>query len=112
MTNLPARIAGSRSASPRRRGVRARSGRGDAGGGEQDAAAETVAAAYAAGLRLFGENRVEEAGPRRRRWRRCSRPAPPPAWHMVGHVQSRKAEDVLPWASMVHSVDSVKLAHG
>ena len=26
--------------------------------------AETVAAAYAAGLRLFGENRVEEAGPK------------------------------------------------
>ena len=29
---------------------------------------------------------------------------------MIGHLQSRKAEDVLPWASMVHSVDSVKLA--
>ena len=37
-------------------------------------------------------------------------PAPPPAWHLIGHLQSRKAEDVLPWASMVHSVDSVKLA--
>ena len=37
-------------------------------------------------------------------------PAEPPAWHLIGHLQSRKAEDVLPWASMVHSVDSVKLA--
>ena len=27
---------------------------------------------------------------------------------MIGHLQSRKAEDV--WASMIHSVDSVKLA--
>jgi len=33
-----------------------------------------------------------------------------PAWHMVGHLQSRKAADVLAWAAMVHSVDSVKLA--
>jgi len=29
---------------------------------------------------------------------------------MIGHLQSRKAADVLPWAAMVHSVDSVKLA--
>ena len=29
---------------------------------------------------------------------------------MVGHVQSRRAAEVLSWASMVHSVDSVKLA--
>jgi hypothetical protein len=29
---------------------------------------------------------------------------------MVGHVQSRKAIAVLPWAAMVHSVDSVRLA--
>jgi hypothetical protein len=29
---------------------------------------------------------------------------------MVGHVQSRKAIAVLPWATMVHSVDSVRLA--
>ncbi len=29
---------------------------------------------------------------------------------MVGHLQSRKAADVLPWAALVHSVDTVKLA--
>ena len=72
--------------------------------------AETVAAAYAAGLRLFGENRVEEAGPKAAAVARLLAPAPPPAWHMIGHLQSRKAADVLPWASMIHSVDSVKLA--
>jgi PLP dependent protein len=71
---------------------------------------EEVAAAYAAGLRLFGENRVEEAAPKAEAVARLVAPAPPPAWHMVGHVQSRKAEDVLPWAAMVQSVDSVKLA--
>ena len=71
---------------------------------------EEVAAAYAAGLRVFGENRVEEAAPKAGEVARLVAPAEPPAWHMIGHLQSRKAEDVLPWASMVHSVDSVKLA--
>ena len=71
---------------------------------------EEVAAACAAGLRIFGENRVEEAAPKVEAVAQLVAPAPPPAWHMIGHLQSRKAEDALPWASMVHSVDSVKLA--
>lgn len=71
---------------------------------------ETIVAAYRAGLRLFGENRVEEAGPKAAAVAGLLAPNPPPIWHMIGHLQSRKAADVLPWASMVHSVDSVKLA--
>ena len=71
---------------------------------------EEVAAAYAFGLRVFGENRVEEAAPKAAEVARLVAPAEPPAWHMIGHLQSRKAEDVLPWVSMMHSVDSVKLA--
>ena len=71
---------------------------------------EEVAAAYAAGLHVFGENRVEEAAPKTGEVARLVAPAPPPAWHMIGHLQSRKAEEVLPWASMIHSVDSIKLA--
>ncbi|MCX6030203.1 MAG: YggS family pyridoxal phosphate-dependent enzyme [Chloroflexi bacterium] len=101
---------------------------------------EAVAAAYAAGLRVFGENRVEEAGPKVTAVARLLAVPPlppqpggkpdavqtlggaahppilggwggePPTWHMIGHVQSRKAEDVLPWAARVHSVDSEKLA--
>lgn len=72
--------------------------------------AEVVAAACAAGMRLFGENRVEEAGPKAQAVAALLAPAPAPAWHMIGHLQSRKAADVLSWASMVHSVDSAKLA--
>ncbi len=72
--------------------------------------AEVVAAAYAAGLRIFGENRVEEAGPKIAAVADLLAPAAPPSWHMVGHVQSRKAADVVAWADMVHSVDNVKLA--
>jgi pyridoxal phosphate enzyme (YggS family) len=71
---------------------------------------EAVVAACHAGLHLFGENRVEEAGPKAEAVARLLAPAAAPTWHMVGHVQSRKAADVLPWAAMVHSVDSVKLA--
>ena len=77
-------------------------------------AAETVAAAYRAGLSLFGENRVEEAGPKAAAVAALLSVKQtsefPPRWHMVGHLQSRKAADVLPWASLVHSVDTVKLA--
>jgi pyridoxal phosphate enzyme (YggS family) len=71
---------------------------------------EEIAAAYACGLRVFGENRVEEAGPKVEVVAARVAPDPPPAWHMIGHLQSRKADDVLPWAAMVHSVDSIKLA--
>lgn len=72
--------------------------------------AEYVAAAYHAGLRLFGENRVEEAGPKAATVAALVAPSLPPQWHMIGHLQSRKAADVLPWAEMVHSVDTMKLA--
>src|SRR5262249_1711823 len=31
-------------------------------------------------------------------------------WHMIGHVQSRKAEDVIALFDLIHSLDSLKLA--
>jgi hypothetical protein len=71
---------------------------------------EAVVAACHAGLRLFGENRVEEAGPKAQAVARLLAPRVGPIWHMIGHLQSRKAIEVLPWAAMVHSVDSVRLA--
>ncbi len=72
--------------------------------------ATTVTAAYVAGLHLFGENRVEEAAPKAQAVAALLAPDAPPAWHMVGHLQSRRAADVLPWAAMVHSIESDKLA--
>jgi hypothetical protein len=71
---------------------------------------EAVIAACNAGLHLFGENRVEEAGPKTQAVASLLGPAAAPTWHMIGHVQSRKASELLPWAAMVHSVDSVRLA--
>ena len=72
--------------------------------------AGTVAAAYREGLRIFAENRVEEAGPKAAAVAALIAPLPPPQWHMIGHLQSRKAAAALPWAALVHSVDSPKLA--
>jgi hypothetical protein len=69
---------------------------------------EQIAEAYAAGLRHFGENRVEEAGEKI-----CAvRLLLPPdlTWHMVGHIQSRKSADVPPLFDWVHSVDRFKIA--
>jgi pyridoxal phosphate enzyme (YggS family) len=67
-------------------------------------AAETIQAAYDLGLRHFGENRVEEA--------EIKFECLPGdiAWHMIGHIQSRKAKRVVPHFQLIHSVDSVKLA--
>ena len=33
-----------------------------------------------------------------------------PRWHMVGHLQRNKVKLVIPWAEMIHSVDSLRLA--
>ncbi len=68
---------------------------------------EAVAEAVAAGLRHFGENRVEEATVKIPLVSEIV--TEPLTWHMVGHLQSRKARDVGIF-SFVHSVDSVKLA--
>jgi pyridoxal phosphate enzyme (YggS family) len=70
---------------------------------------EVVDAAVAAGLTDLGENRVQglvarlEAGASREAWSGVR-------WHMIGHVQSRKAGTVAELADWVHSVDSLKLA--
>lgn len=68
-------------------------------------------AALAAGLSDLGENRVEELAAKV-----AELPAVGPSastavrWHLVGHLQSRKARSAVELADMVHSVDSVRLA--
>jgi hypothetical protein len=75
---------------------------------------EVVQAAYQAGVRHLGENRVEEARlkiPAFDEWLAASSPsAQRPAWHLIGHLQSRKAADALACFDTIHSVDSFKLA--
>jgi PLP dependent protein len=56
------------------------------------------------GLRIFGENKVQEA--------KVKIPQCPSRlqWHMIGHLQSNKARDAVQFFSMIQSVDSLALA--
>jgi pyridoxal phosphate enzyme (YggS family) len=67
---------------------------------------EYVRAAYAAGLRDFGESRVEEAGPKIDELSDL----PNLHWHLIGHVQSRKADRASGKFDLIHSVDRPKIA--
>lgn len=72
--------------------------------------ADIIAAAWVLGVRHFGENRVEEAEakiPAARALIGVGEKGP--TWHMVGHIQSRKARDVVRLFDFIHSVDSAKL---
>jgi pyridoxal phosphate enzyme (YggS family) len=66
---------------------------------------EAIRAALDCGLVDLGENRVEELAQKV-----GALPGGGVKWHMIGHVQSRKAKDAAALADLVHSVDSVKLA--
>ncbi|MBC7254958.1 MAG: YggS family pyridoxal phosphate-dependent enzyme [Chloroflexi bacterium] len=68
-----------------------------------------IIAAYQCGLRHFGENRIEEAEGKLVHLRPAFQ-QDPPTWHMIGHVQSRKARPVAEVMDIVHSVDSLRLA--
>ncbi len=63
-------------------------------------------AAFEIGARTFGENYAEESIPKIEALRREQ-----VEWHMIGHVQSRKAALVAEHFALVHSVDSLKLAN-
>ncbi len=60
-------------------------------------------AAYAAGIRDFGENKVQEI--------QAKQPEMPSdtRWHMIGHLQSNKIKYIAPFVYLIHGVDSFKL---
>ncbi len=62
--------------------------------------------AHQAGLRDIGENRVEEAEAKQAALEGLQ----DLRWHMIGTIQSRKAEKVVAAFGMVHSVDRLKIA--
>ncbi|MBM4422483.1 MAG: YggS family pyridoxal phosphate-dependent enzyme [Chloroflexi bacterium] len=62
---------------------------------------------HALGQRDFGENRAEEGGDKINAARRDHKMI---TWHMIGHVQRRKARDVVADFDWVHSVDGVPLS--
>jgi pyridoxal phosphate enzyme (YggS family) len=70
---------------------------------------DTLLEAYALGVRHFGENRVAEALGKLPAFRHAV-PDAQATFHMIGHLQSRKAEPAVTLFDWVHSVDNLKLA--
>lgn len=64
---------------------------------------EVIRDAVAAGLRVFGENRVQEA-------REKIPLVPGVSWHLVGSLQRNKVKEALRLFHLIHSVDSLPLA--
>jgi pyridoxal phosphate enzyme (YggS family) len=66
---------------------------------------EAIEAALSHGLFDLGENRTEEL-----EWKRGTVEDGRAQWHMIGHIQRRKAPRLIGIADLVHSIDSVRLA--
>lgn len=67
---------------------------------------EAMREAYAAGIRDFGESRVQEAEAKQTQLQNL----PDITWHLIGHLQSNKAQKAVGQFQWIHSVDSLKLA--
>ena len=67
---------------------------------------ELIREAYGAGIRLFGENRVQEFAGKAG----AVRDLADAEWHLIGHLQSNKAAKAVELFGAVDSVDSVRLA--
>jgi len=64
---------------------------------------DQIMEAYQAGQRLFGENKVQELTTK---WQALPKDI---EWHFIGHLQSNKVKQVVPFVSLIHGVDSFKL---
>jgi len=71
--------------------------------------AAAVAAAWQAGLRVFGENRVQEAAAKSRDLA-ALQPGAAPEWHLIGPLQSNKVKPALDLFTTIHSVDRPRIA--
>ena len=67
---------------------------------------ELLEAAYDAGVRLFGENRVQEAGEKAEHFADRT----DVGWAIIGHLQTNKARQVARFATEFHALDSLKVA--
>ncbi|MBE9200822.1 MULTISPECIES: YggS family pyridoxal phosphate-dependent enzyme [unclassified Nodularia (in: cyanobacteria)] len=67
---------------------------------------EAIRAAYEAGIRDFGENRIQEAASKQAELQDL----PDITWHFIGRLQSNKAKKALELFDWIHSVDNLKLA--
>lgn len=65
---------------------------------------ETLEKAYLAGVRIVGENRVQEL---LAKWPSFEDRF---EWHIIGHLQTNKVKYIIDKVALIHSVDSLKLA--
>lgn len=65
---------------------------------------ETLQKAYDLGVRIFGENKVQELTVKYEALPKDIH------WHMIGHLQTNKVKYIIDKAELIHSVDSLKLA--
>lgn len=59
--------------------------------------------AYQAGVRDFGENKVQELTEKYEQMPKDVR------WHMIGHLQRNKVKYIVPFIYLIHAIDSLKL---
>lgn len=64
---------------------------------------KAIEEAYAAGQRIFGESRPQELKAKAEALPRDIE------WHMIGHLQTNKVRMLMPYVSLIHSVDSERL---
>lgn len=64
---------------------------------------EAIQEAYETGQRVFGESRVQELVEKQRLLPSDIE------WHLIGHLQTNKVKQVVPFISLIHSVDSLKV---
>ncbi len=65
---------------------------------------DKIKEAIAAGIRIIGENRVQEA------WQKYQQVDEAVSWHLIGHLQTNKVKRALQFADVIESVDSLHLA--
>lgn len=68
---------------------------------------EAISAAYSAGAKIFGENYVQELV---EKYKILYEQGIRPEWHFIGRLQTNKVKYIVPFISLIHSVDSEKLA--
>lgn len=64
---------------------------------------EAIESAYSAGQRIFGESKVQELVQKHELLSKDIR------WHFIGHLQTNKVKLIVPFVSLIHSVDKFKL---
>ncbi len=64
---------------------------------------EDILQLYQAGQKIFGENKVQEMVSK------CEALPKDIEWHLIGHLQTNKVKYAVPFVTMIHSVDSLKL---